>query len=475
MVFAIDKKLKYNKDSKNRLKKQAKKMENVIENKIPNVIIRDLNVTYNKGKSNEVRSLEEIDLEILPQEYVIIFGPSGCGKSTLLYSIAGLQKPTSGTVLVDGEDINTYGKKKIAWFHRRKIGMIFQSFHLIGSLNVLDNICLPKTFDRSPTSERKQKARELLDRFSITNQADKFPAELSGGQQQRVSIARSLINNPDIILADEPVGNLDSKSAHTVMSILKELNEVDKKTVILVTHDPAHLQYGDKIVHMVDGKITKIDLMKKKQGVAESFIFKDGKIREDLIREEYVPLDLRHLMRSFRGLSGNQISSLLVPFKAQQLFSHLFFSLTNDQIEKALKKVEDFLYARTDFGEFSLDLDLAEEKGGAGWDKRMAENFSQAVKNLVDEANLISFSEKEQSAARLAQYFETKLTLGLAEAEKQKLAGIVLDRLENRIGKAEFQALADLEAKKGGLALNRQTAAKLSREMEMLLLMRYSK
>jgi len=448
--------------------------ENKIEAKLPNVIIKDLNVTYNKGKSNEVRSLEEVDLEILPQEYVIIFGPSGCGKSTLLYSIAGLQKPTSGTVTIDGEDISTYGKKKIAWFHRRKIGMIFQSFHLIGSLNVLDNVCLPKTFDGSAISERKSKARELLERFTITNQSDKFPAELSGGQQQRVSIARSLINDPDIILADEPVGNLDSKSSHTVMTILKELNEIDKKTIILVTHDPAHLQYGDKIVHMVDGKITKIDIMKKKQSVAESFIFKDGKIREDLVSAEYIPLDLRHLMRSFRGLSGNQISSLLVPFKAQQLFSHLFFSMTNDQIEKALKKVEDFLYLRTDFQDFTFNLDEDEEKGGAGWDKRTAENFSKQVKELVDRATEISFTEKEKSATLLADYFNTKLKLKLEKEDRHKLAGIVLDRLENRIGQAEFGALADISSEKGGLSLDSRTANKLSREMEILLLLRYS-
>jgi ABC-type multidrug transport system ATPase subunit len=258
------------------------------------------------------------------------------------------------------------------------------------------------------------------------------------------------------------------------MSILKELNEVDKKTVILVTHDPAHLQYGDKIVHMVDGKIIKIDLMKKKQGVAESFIFKDGKIRDDLIREEYIPLDLRHLMRSFRGLSGNQISSLLVPFKAQQLFSHLFFSMTNDQIEKALKKVEDFLYLRTDFSEFAFNLDENKERGGAGWDRRTAETFSRGVKELVDQAALVSFTEKERSAMMLTEYFNTKLELKLEKEERHKLAGIVLDRLENRIGQDEFQALADMSREKGGLSFDSRTATKLSREMEILLLLRYS-
>jgi putative ABC transport system ATP-binding protein len=449
-------------------------MENEIKNKMPNVVVKDLNVIYNKGKSNEVRSLEEVDLEIFPQEYVIIFGPSGCGKSTLLYSISGLQKPTSGMVTVDGEDISTYKKRKSAWFHRRKIGMVFQSFHLIGSLNVLDNVCLPKTFDGGGVEERKAKARDLLERFAIANQANKFPMELSGGQQQRVSIARSLMNNPDIILADEPVGNLDSKSSHSVMEILKELNEIDKKTIILVTHDPAHLRYGDKIVHMVDGKIVKIEQTKKINSSVESYVMKDGKARGDLIKEEYIPLDLRHLMRSFSGLTANQISNLLVPFKAQQLFSHLFFSMTNDQIEKAIKKVEDFLYTRISFDDFFEGLDMDIEKGGAGWDRRVAESFSTQIKQLVEKANEISFTEKEKTARSLAEYFKSKWNLDLSDEKVVELAGIILDRLENRIGKDEFQELINFSKEKNGMSFNKRTAIKISRELELLLLLRYS-
>ncbi len=449
-------------------------MENETKNKKSVVVVKDLNVIYNKGKSNEVRSLEEIDLEIFPQEYVIIFGPSGCGKSTLLYSISGLQRPTSGMVMVDGEDISTYKKKKSAWFHRHKIGMIFQSFHLIGSLNILDNVCLPKTFDGGEVEDRRAKALELLGRFTIANQADKFPMELSGGQQQRVSIARSLINDPDIILADEPVGNLDSKSSHTVMEILKELNEIDKKTIILVTHDPSHLRYGDKIVHMVDGKIVKIEQKQKANTSVESYVMKDGKVREDLVKGEYIPLDLRHLMRSFSGLTANQISNLLVPFKAQQLFSHLFFSMTNDQIEKAIKKVEDFLYTRINFEDFFEGLDADIEKGGAGWDRRVAESFSTQVKQLVERASEISFAEKEKTARSLAEYFKSKWNLDLDEKRVSELAGIVLDRLENRIGRDEFQDLINFSKEKNGMSFNKRTAIKISRELELLLLLRYS-
>lgn len=454
--------------------------EQVTQNRTPSIIVKDVNVTYNKGKSNEMRALEEINLEIFPEEYVIIFGPSGCGKSTLLYSIAGLQKPTSGVVMIGGEDISAYKKKQMALFHRRKMGMVFQAFYLIGSLSILDNVGLPKAFDGVKILERKAKALELLERFNISNQADKFPSELSGGQKQRVSIARALVNNPDIILADEPVGNLDSKSAHIVMSILRDLNAIDKKTVILVTHDPAHLEFGDKIVHMRDGKITKIEVVKKKKtsSSTESYVFKDGKVREnleeELVREEHIPLNLRHLMRSFRGLTGNQISKLLVPFKAQQIFSHLFFSMTNDQIEKAIKRVEDYLYLKDEFTDFSQGLDLPLEKGGAGWDKRIAQHFSSEVKQLIEQAEKISFTEKKKSAEELANFINLRLKLKLDETKKSLLSGMILDRLENSIGREEFEKILDIREKKGGLGFDRRVAAKIAHELELLLLLRYS-
>jgi putative ABC transport system ATP-binding protein len=449
-------------------------MEQSIKNKIPNIIVKDVNVIYNQGKSNEMRALEEVDLEIFPQEYVIIFGPSGCGKSTLLYAIAGLQKPTSGAVMINGEDISAYKKKQMALFHRRKMGMVFQAFYLIGSLSILDNVGLPKTFDGVALQERKAVALELLERFNISNQADKFPSELSGGQKQRVSIARALVNNPDIILADEPVGNLDSKSSHIVMSILKDLNEIDKKTVILVTHDPAHLEFGDKIVHMRDGKIVKIEIVKKKQAITESFVFRDGKMRGDLIREEHIPLNLRHLMRSFQGLSSNQISNLLVPFKAQQLFAHLFFSMTNEQVERAVKKVEDFLYSKNDFKNFYNELDLSLEKGGAGWDKRTAERFALEVKQTIEQAEKINFTDKIKTAQELAGYLNLKLKLNIDANKKNLLAEVIVDRLENTIGKDEFEKIMDISEKNNGLDFDRRIASKIAREVELLLLLRYS-
>lgn len=448
------------------------------ENKNPIIKIASLNVTYNEGKSNEVRALENINLEIFPQEYVIIFGPSGCGKSTLLYIISGLQRPTKGDVFVDEEDLVTSNKKKIAEFRRHKIGMVFQAFYLVPSLNIVDNVCLPKVFADEEPAKRKEMAAKLLERFNISEQSEKFPSELSGGQKQRVSIARSIINNPDIVLADEPVGNLDSKSAHNVMMILKELNENDKKTVILVTHDPSHLQYGNKIVHMKDGKIIRIEIVEKRTGPVDSFIFKDGKVKEELlkqglIREEIVPSDLKLLMKAFKNLSMAQIGALLVPFKVQQLFSHIFFSMTDEQIETAKKRLQDVLYDKIDYEDLNTELDKDVSKGGAGWDKRNAEKFAKESWSIVQQANKINFSETSRTAAELCDYFISKFSLILNEEKKKKLSEVILDRITNKIGVEEFKKIADMSEKKGGLGFDKRMAQKVAREMEILLLLRY--
>ncbi len=438
-----------------------------------NIIIKDVDVIYNQGKANETRSLDGINLEIYPQEYVVIFGPSGCGKSTLLYSIAGLQKPTNGKVIVDQEDISVFNNREISWFHRHKIGMIFQSFYLISTLNILENVCLPKIFCGKMVKEVKAAAVELLKRYNILDQAVKFPSELSGGQKQRVAVIRSLINNPEIILADEPVGNLDSKSSHVVMTIFKELNEIDKKTIILVTHDPAHLQYGNKIVYMLDGKIVKIEYKAVKAHQVDSYIFKDGKVREDFIKGEYIPTDLRLLIQSFKGMSSSRVGNLLMPFKAQQIFSHLFFTMTHDQIERAIKKVESFLYFKDGFHDFYEQLDLPTEKGGAGWDKRLARKFSDNVKQLVHQAGKIDFADKDKSARELAGYVNARLELNFSQEALDKLSTVIFDRLANRIGRDEFKKLLDLPIKEQGLGYDKRLAEKISKEIELLLLLRY--
>jgi putative ABC transport system ATP-binding protein len=454
------------------------------EDKAPFIEFNDVNIIYNQKKSNEVRALENINLKIYPEEFVIIYGPSGCGKSTLLYAISGLQRLTSGSVIIGGDNIAKYKKNQLAEFHQKKIGMVFQAFHLISSINVRDNVCLPKVFESEEEEKRNERARTLLERFNILNQSEKFPGELSGGQKQRVSISRALINNPDIILADEPVGNLDSKSAHNVMMILKELNELDKKTIVLVTHDPAHLSYGNRIIHMRDGKIIKIEKFKQSRLPASisstgSFIFKEGKIKEELqkmgmIKEEYIPADIKLLIKAFRNLNISQVGALLIPFKADQLFSHIFLSMTNEQIESAKKRLENYMYGRIDLEKLRKELDEPFEKGGAGWDKRLTDKFISSVNQINEESNKIDFSQKEQSAAHICSYISSRFSVVLEPSSKKKLEKLLLDRMENRIGVDEFIKIMDMPVIRGGLGLNKKTAEKIAREIEMLLLIRYS-
>lgn len=453
--------------------------------KKPIIKVTDVSVIYNQGKNNEVRALENVNLEIFPQEYVIIFGPSGCGKSTLLYAISGLQRSTTGEIIVGEENIADFNKKKMAEYRRHKIGMVFQAFYLVPSLDIIDNVCLPKVFADEDEKKRREMAEKLLERFNISNQLNKFPSELSGGQKQRVSIARSIINDPEIILADEPVGNLDSKSSQNVMMILNELNTADKKTIILVTHDPSHLQYGDKIIHMKDGKVIKIEVKKKtalKVGEtagagSESYIFKDGKLKGELMKDmspdTIVPQDLKLLMRAFKGLSVEEASSLLVPFKVQQIFAHVFFTMTEDQLKLARGKLEDVLYDRISHNELLESLDRDTEKGGAGWDKRSAVRFAKESIRIIEEAGKIDFSNVPQSSMELVDYLCSLFELDIDDQEKLMLSGAIADRLNNKIGVDEFKKICDLPVKKGGLGMNKRMAQKIAGELEILLLLRY--
>ena len=212
--------------------------------------------TFHQGR-NPIEILHGVDLEIYAGEYVILFGPSGCGKSTLLNIIAGLETVTAGSMKLRGSDITKYSEKQLAHHHRTKIGMVFQQFNLIKSLSVIDNVALPQIFSGIRLTRRARRAEHLLDMLGLLKFKRYNPGELSGGQQQRVAIARSLVNNPWILLIDEPTGNLDSKSASEVMELIRELNEKSKRTILLVTHNPEYVTYPHRVLYMKDGKIIR--------------------------------------------------------------------------------------------------------------------------------------------------------------------------------------------------------------------------
>lgn len=432
----------------------------------PIIKVDQLRVIYNQGKSNEIRSLDGVDLEIFPQEYVIIYGPSGCGKSTLLYSIAGLQSPTYGEVMMDGKKLTAMTKKEKVKLHQTGAGMIFQAFYLIPSLKVLDNICLPKVFCGEDPEERKKEGMRLLHRFSIAEQSDKFPGQLSGGQKQRVAIARSLINNPQIILADEPVGNLDSESAQNVLEILKDLNETDKKTIILVTHNNEHLHYADRVIHMKDGKITGIEVNREKRP-------KDV-IRRELTSEPVeISNELKILMRTFKNLSSQQIGVLLVPFKAKQLLSHILSELTEEQLRMAENILKEFLFKNIELGAMEKKLDLNFEDGGADWNKQRAKSFSKRINGIMEQVDILK-NNPETAYIALADYLSGIFGVEVDQETKMKFRSFLKLRNENKIDRFGLQQRLDASRVLGGLGLYKSTAEKIIREVEVIMLLKYS-
>lgn len=214
--------------------------------------ISNLKKIYGKGE-NKVQALDDINLEIEPNKFTAIIGPSGSGKSTLLHCMAGLDKPTSGNVYLDDIDIYTLNDEKLSKIRRDEFGFIFQSYNLIPVINVYDNIILPVSIDGK--KEDKRYINTLIEKLGISNQINKFPNELSGGQQQRVAIARALANKPSVIFADEPTGNLDSKTTDEVINILKVCVKEFNQTLVMITHNNDIAKTADKVITISDGKI----------------------------------------------------------------------------------------------------------------------------------------------------------------------------------------------------------------------------
>ena len=215
--------------------------------------LTELNKIY---RTNEIETvaLENVNLEVNKGEFLSIMGPSGCGKSTLLNIMGLLDAPTSGTIEINGVQTAGMKDKELAAFRNKTLGFVFQSFHLINSLNVLDNVELPLLYRRVSATERRKKAEEVLERVGLSHRMRHFPTQLSGGQCQRVAIARAIIGNPEIILADEPTGNLDSKMGAEVMEILHRLNKEDKRTIVMVTHNEEQAKQTSRTIRFFDGR-----------------------------------------------------------------------------------------------------------------------------------------------------------------------------------------------------------------------------
>ncbi len=215
--------------------------------------LTEVNKIY-RTDSVETQALENVNIEVEKGEFLSIMGPSGCGKSTLLNIMGLLDKPTSGTIEIAGTTVDQMTEKELAAFRNRTLGFVFQSFHLINSLNVLDNVELPLLYRKISAKERTRLAKEVLARVGLTHRMYHMPTQLSGGQCQRVAIARAIIGNPEIILADEPTGNLDSKMGAEVMEILHKLNREDGRTIVMVTHNEEQAKQTSRTIRFFDGR-----------------------------------------------------------------------------------------------------------------------------------------------------------------------------------------------------------------------------
>jgi putative ABC transport system ATP-binding protein len=218
--------------------------------------LKSVSRIYKMGKENVI-ALDSVNLDIEDGEFVAIMGPSGSGKSTLANVIGGLDKINSGTIIVDGEELSKLNDRHLSAYRNKKIGFVFQAFNLIPTFTAQENVTLPLIITGVPAKIRRQKAYECLKMVGLENRAGHKPSELSGGERQRVSIARALVNEPKIIIADEPTGNLDSKKSAEIISVLKKLNTSQKITILVITHDPDVAREADRTLRMQDGKISR--------------------------------------------------------------------------------------------------------------------------------------------------------------------------------------------------------------------------
>ena len=221
------------------------------------ICVNNLYTLYRIGDS-AVRALDGVSFSIREGEFCAVVGTSGSGKSTLLNMLAGLERPTRGEIVIRGQHIEKLKEDKLVRFRRENVGFIFQSFHLLGTMNALENVALPLTFRGEAKKTRMQKANRMLELVGLEKHKMHMPNQLSGGQQQRVGVARALAAEPKIIFADEPTGNLDSHTSEEVMRLMQKIVREQKRTLVMVTHDQHEAEYADRVLHIIDGKIVHI-------------------------------------------------------------------------------------------------------------------------------------------------------------------------------------------------------------------------
>jgi putative ABC transport system ATP-binding protein len=414
------------------------------------IVASKLGVTYFPGKNNEVKSLSEIDLDIKEGEFIIFFGPSGCGKSTLLYTIAGLEN-FSGKLSVDGHDLQSMSRRELEIYHRETVGMVFQAYHLIPTLTVMQNVILPLTAAKVRFSERKKRALELLERFGVASQANKLPNELSGGQQQRVAICRAVINNPRIILADEPLGNLDSKSANEVINLFKDINNKSGKTVVLVTHDPTYLDIAHRVFFIKDGKIVSVKVNREVRDIANKPLAVGRHTQE-----------IEFLSKHYSKLSPGSASYISRAYQAKNIACLATSGFSAEDFESLAVKIEQSLEAGDNFSSVFAFLDDGVDNGGLGLDRRSAVKIINRFKKLSLE---MKSSANDLKALPKAIFDELEVSLPSGKI-LESIERLFKQRYNGELSSKELLYFLDKPLFGGGAGLDRRLAVKISKRLE---------
>lgn len=427
----------------------------------PLIVARDLSIIYNQGKSNEYRALTGVSTDIFEGEYIILFGPSGCGKSTLMYSIQGSLPPGEGTLLIKGDDVYSYPPSERVYFQRHVMGIIFQSFNLIGSLSVLDNVALPMIFCDADKQTRERRAQTLLDRFGVGHVSHKIPAMLSGGQQQRVSVARSMVNDPKILLADEPTGNLDSVSTQQVMDKIDEINTFDRRTIIMVSHNAAHLSYAHRVYYLKDGHIVREVVNPQRKQIKP--------VREG----ETIVTELEQLARLF---PYDSVETLRV----KSMVNYLTQDYSFDQLQRLERATGMFIQGKVDRNAYIKSMILPYQRGGVEIPEQEARRMATIASKMMDHANDVKrfrarkdndnvFFSQHKLAERMRDHLTQQYRVKLSKEQDANMVEMIADRVTGVIEVEEFNQRFMKGIRSGGLALSESEADDMTRYFEKII------
>lgn len=427
----------------------------------PLIIARDLSIVYNQGKANEFKALSGVNTDIFEGEYIILFGASGSGKSTLMYSIQGSLPPGEGTLLIKGDDIYSYPPAERVYFQRHVMGIIFQQFNLISSLSVLDNVSLPMIFADADKATRDRRSQSLLDRFGVGHVSHKIPPMLSGGQQQRVSVARSMVNDPKILLADEPTGNLDSVSTQQVMDKIDEINTFDRRTVIMVSHNAAHLSYAHRVYYLKDGRVVREVVNPQRKQIKP---VKEG---------ETIVTELEQLARLF---PYDSIETLRI----KSMVNYFTQDYTFDQLVRLERATGLYLQGKIDRDAFIKSLVMSLERGGAEVEEKEARRMASVASRMIERAddvrryrarkdnNEIFFSQ-HKLAERMRDHLVKQYRMQLTKDQESNMTEIVADRVTGVAEADQMNERLMKGVRSGGLSLSEREADDMTRYFEKII------